>query len=126
MFDTMNITKEYTMLDNINNVNIPIATFNAQLYRDSGIKVSMNITYPNLYHIHKDNILLAYREFNSNVVALATTMGLATTVVEEPSILDDLVSVREELTIIAKEVFNDVIGSLSTIHVNAVPNHEIR
>lgn len=121
MFDNMQISKEYTITDNITNNKVPVAAFNATLNKDSGIYVNMNITYPNLYQSNKDNILIAYRDFTSEVTALAVTMGLATTITTAPSILDDLEGIRQELTIIASETFNQVIASLGDIQVNPVP-----
>jgi len=121
MFDNMQITKDYVVVDNITQSKIPITTFNATLNRNSGIYMNMNITYPNLYNIHKDDILIAYRDFNSDVTALAVTMELATTITTAPSLLDDLESIRQELTVIATETFNQVIASLGDIQVNPVP-----
>ncbi len=125
MFDSMNINKEYTILDNVNQMRITVASFNAQLHRDSGIKVDMNITYPNLYHIHKNEILKAYRDFNSDIVSLATTMELADSIEASPSLLDDLREVQKELKTIATKVFDEVIGSLGDIQVNPVPGYDM-
>lgn len=124
MFNNMQITKEYTIIDNITENKIPVVTFNATLNKDNGIYVDMNITYPNLYNTHKDNILVAYRQFNSDITALAVTMGLATTITTDPSILDDLEAIRTELTTIATDTFNQVIGSLGDITVNPAPSME--
>lgn len=123
MFNNMQITKDYTVLDNITQANIPVTTFNATLNKDSGIYMNMNITYPNLYNVHKDNILISYREFVSDVTALAVTMGLATVITTSPSILDDLEEVRQQLTVIATETFSQVVASLGNIEVNPVPTY---
>ena len=67
MFDNLNITKGYKLQDNITGNEVEIATFNAVLTKGSNINVFMNINYPNLYEVHKNNILIAYREFNAEV-----------------------------------------------------------
>jgi len=121
----MQITKDYVVVDNITQSKIPITTFNATLNKDSGIYMNMNITYPNLYNANKDAILIDYRKFVSDVTALAVTMGLATTIETTPSILDDIESIRQELTVIATETFNQVIASLGDIQVNPVPSIEV-
>lgn len=124
MFDNLQITKAYKITDNIGGQEIEIATFNATLNKDSGIYQNMNINYPRLYEMHKDNILIAYREFNAEVSALAITMGLAVQF-EGRSVLNDLEPVRQELKEIATGVMNEVIASLGNIEVNPVPGYEI-
>lgn len=121
MFDNMNITKAFKIHDNINGNDVEVCTFNAILNKDSGIHINMNINYPNLYDKNKDAILIGYRQFSSDVTALAVTMGLATTIETDPSLLDNLEKVRVELTKIATDTFNQVIQSLGDIQVNPVP-----
>ncbi len=65
MFDNLNIIKSYKLTDNITGQDVEIATFNANLVKDSNVNVFMNINYPRLYDVHKDAILVAYREFNA-------------------------------------------------------------
>jgi len=125
MFDNMNILKAFKIKDNITGNEIEVCTFSAMLNKDSGISINMNITYPNLYQSNKDNILVDYRMFLSDVTALAVTMGLATTIETQPSILDDLEGIRIELTKIATETFNQVVASLGDIQVNPVPVMEV-
>lgn len=126
MFDNLNITKGYKLKDNITGNEVEIATFNAVLTKGSNINVFMNINYPNLYEVHKDNILIAYREFNAEVSALACTMGLASsdTLVESTK-LKTLEPLKEEVKEIIMQVFNDVIESLGDIRVNPVPQMDI-
>lgn len=122
MFDNLNITKGYKLQDNITGNSVEIATFNAVLTKGSNINVFMNINYPNLYEVHKDNILVAYREFNAEVSALACTMGLASSdTLVETSKLKTFEPLKEEIKEIAIQVFNDVIESLGDIRVNPVP-----
>lgn len=121
MFDNMNIIKAFKIHDNINGNDVEVCTFNAMLNKDSGIHINMNINYPKLYSNNKDNILVAYRKFSSDVTALAVTMGLATTIETDPSILDNLEGIRTELTSLATDAFKQVIGSLGDIQVNPVP-----
>lgn len=120
MFDNLNITKGYKLQDNITGNDIEIATFNAVLTKGSNINVFMNINYPNLYEVHKENILIAYREFNAEVSALACTMGLAAEA-SQASTLRELESLREDFKDMAVKVFSDVIASLGNIQVNPVP-----
>lgn len=124
MFDNMQITKSYKVLDNINNINIDVCTFNATLNRESGINMNLNIAYPNLYQIKKDEILDSYRSFSAEVTALAVTMGLASRIDVENTVLDNLNDLKEELETLAKETFKQVIGSLGNITVNPVPSIE--
>lgn len=122
MFDNLNITKGYKLQDNITGNDVEIATFNAILIKGSNINIFMNINYPNLYEVHKDNILVAYREFNAEVSALACTMGLASSdTLVETSKLKTFEPLKEEIKEIAIQVFNDVIESLGDIRVNPVP-----
>lgn len=126
MFDNLNIVKGYKLQDNITGNDVEIATFNAILIKGSNINIFMNINYPNLYEVHKDNILVAYREFNAEVSALACTMGLASSDVNpENSTLKTLEPLKEELKNIAKEVFEQVIESLGDVRVNPVPQMEV-
>ena len=83
----------------------------------------MNINYPNLYDFHKDNILIAYREFNAEVSALACTMGLAEET-HQASVMRELEPLREEFKDMAVKVFSDIIASLGDVQVNPVPNNE--
>lgn len=124
MFDNMQITKSYKVLDNINNINIDVCTFNATLNRESGINMNLNIAYPNLYQVKKDEILDSYRSFSAEVTALAVTMGLASKIDVENTVLDNLNDLKEELETLAKETFKQVIGSLGNITVNPVPSIE--
>nr|DAM81579.1 MAG TPA: hypothetical protein [Caudoviricetes sp.] len=125
MFDNLNITKGYKLQDNITGNEVEIATFNALLTKGSNINVFMNINYPNLYEVHKDNILMAYREFNSEVSALACTMGLAIEA-NQASTLRKLEPLRGEFKDMAIKVFSDVIASLGDIQVNPVPVMDIQ
>lgn len=126
MFDNLNITKAYKLQDNITGNDVEIATFNAVLTKGSNINIFMNINYPNLYEVHKDNILVAYREFNAEVSALACTMGLASSdTLVESSKLKTFEPLKEEIKEIAIQVFNDVIESLGDIRVNPVPQMEV-
>lgn len=126
MFDNLNITKAYKLQDNITGNDVEIATFNAVLTKGSNINIFMNINYPNLYEVHKDNILVAYREFNTEVSALACTMGLASSdTLVESSKLKTFEPLKEEIKEIAIQVFNDVIESLGDIRVNPVPQMEV-
>lgn len=122
MFDNLNIIKAYKLQDNITGNDVEIATFNASLIKGSNINIYMNINYPNLYEVHKDNILIAYRDFNAEVSALACTMGLAC-VSEDAGVskLSELEPVRAEFKEMAAQVFNEVIASLGNIQVNPVP-----
>lgn len=126
MFDNLNIVKGYKLQDNITGNDVEIATFNAILIKGSNINIFMNINYPNLYEVHKDNILVAYREFNAEVSALACTMGLASSdTLVETSKLKTFEPLKEEIKEIAIQVFNDVIESLGDIRVNPVPQMEV-
>lgn len=126
MFDSLNITKGYKIIDNITGYDVEIATFNAVMHKDSNINIYMNINYPNLYNIHKDNILVAYREFNAEVSTLAFTMGLAESEgLATASTLKSLEPIKEEIKEIATQVFKDVIASLGDIRVNPVPTMEV-
>ena len=120
MFDNLNITKGYKLQDNITGNEVEIATFNAVLTKGSNINVFMNINYPNLYEVHKDNILIAYRDFNAEVSALACTMGLAEEA-HQASAIRELEPLREEFKDMAVKVFSDIIASLENIQVNPVP-----
>lgn len=120
MFDNLNIIKGYKLQDNITGNEIEIATFNAILNKGSNINVFMNINYPNLYEVHKNNILIAYREFNAEVSALACTMGLAEEA-HQASAIRELEPLREEFKDMAVKVFSDIIASLENIQVNPVP-----
>lgn len=126
MFDNLNIVKAYKITDNITGNDVEIATFNAVLIKDSNINVYMNINYPKLYNVHKDDILIAYREFNADVSVLACTMGLANSdEVVMSSELKSLEPLKEELKITLKEIFDQLIESLGDIRVNPVPQIEI-
>lgn len=125
MFDSMTTTKAYKVTDPIQNTTIEVCTFNATLNNLSGIHMFMNINYPNIYPKVKDDVLQEYRKFTSDITALAVTMGLATQIDTDPSILDNLESVKVELTKIATDTFNQVIESLGDIRVNPVPVQEI-
>lgn len=126
MFDNLNIVKGYKLQDNITGNDVEIATFNAILIKGSNINIFMNINYPNLYEVHKDDILVAYREFNAEVSALACTMGLASSdTLVETSKLKTFEPLKEEIKEIAIQVFNDVIESLGDIRVNPVPQMEV-
>ena len=126
MFDSLNIVKGYKLTDNITGNEVEIATFNVILIKGSNINIFMNINYPNLYEVHKDNILVAYREFNAEVSALACTMGLASSdTLVETSKLKTFEPLREEIKEVAMKVFNEVIESLGDIRVNPVPQMEI-
>lgn len=126
MFDNLNIVKGYKLQDNITGNDVEIATFNAILIKGSNINIFMNINYPNLYEVHKDNILVAYREFNAEVSALACTMGLASSdTLVETSKLKTFEPLKEEIKEVAIQVFNDVIESLGDIRVNPVPQMEV-
>lgn len=120
MFDSLNIVKGYKLTDNITGNEVEIATFNAVMIKNSNINVFMNINYPNLYEVHKNNILISYREFNAEVSVLACTMGLATEV-QLASALKALEPLREDFKDMAVKVFSDVIASLGDIQVNPVP-----
>lgn len=126
MFDNLNIVKGYKLQDNITGNDVEIATFNAILIKGSNINIFMNINYPNLYEVHKDNILVAYREFNAEVSALACTMGLASSdSLIESSKLKTFEPLKEEIKEVAIQVFNEVIESLGDIRVNPVPQMEV-
>lgn len=126
MFDNLNITKGYKLQDNITRNDIEIATFNAILSKGSNINIFMNINYPRLYEVHKEDILIAYREFNAEVSALACTMGLASSdTLVETSKIKTFEPLREEIKEVAIQVFNDVIESLGDIRVNPVPQMEV-
>lgn len=123
MFDSLNITKAYKLIDNITNNDVEVATFNAVLVKGSNINVFMNINYPNLYNQHIEAILQAYREFNAEVTALACTMGLAEA--DSQSELYRLSPVREDFKELATNVFNEVIESLQKVQVNPVPYTDV-
>ena len=126
MFDSLNIVKSYKLTDNITGNEVEIATFNAVMIKNSNINVFMNINYPNLYNIHKENILIAYREFNAEVSALACTMELASSDVNPvDGTLKTLEPLKEELKNITKEVLEQVIESLGDVRVNPVPQMEV-
>ena len=123
MFDSLNITKAYKIEDNITGSGVEVATFNAVLNKDSNINVFMNINYPNLYSRYKEEVLVAYQEFNADVASLACSMGLANmTQVCESSNLKD---VHEEFKTMALSVFTQVIQSLNDIQVNPVPSIDV-
>lgn len=126
MFDNLNIVKGYKLQDNITGNDIEIATFNAILSKGSNINIFMNINYPRLYEVHKEDILIAYREFNAEVSALACTMGLASSdTLVETSKIKTFEPLKEEIKEIAMKVFSDVIESLGDIRVNPVPQMEV-
>lgn len=126
MFDNLNIVKGYKLQDNITGNDIEIATFNAILSKGSNINIFMNINYPRLYEVHKEDILIAYREFNAEVSALACTMGLASSdTLVETSKIKTFEPLREEIKEVAMKVFNEVIESLGDIRVNPVPQMEV-
>lgn len=125
MFDNMSIIKGYKLQDNITGGYIEIATFNANLIKDSNINVYMNINYPNLYDKHKEEILVAYREFNAEITSLACTMGLSDKLEDYPSKLNDLEPIKEEFKNMAVQVFEQVINSLGDVQVNPVPSMDI-
>lgn len=120
MFDNLNIVKSYKLTDNITGQDVEIATFNANLVKNSNINVYMNINYPKLYETHKDDILIAYREFNAEVTSLACTMGLADAN-DGVSTLSDLEPISTEFKEMATQVFSEVIASLGDVQVNPVP-----
>lgn len=124
MFDSLNVTKAYKLTDNILGNEIEVVTFNAMLVKDSNINIFMNINYPNLYKTNKDEILIAYREFNAEITALACTMGLATQI-DTPNLLSDLKPIQEEFKEMATKIFSNVITSLGDIQVNPVPIMEV-
>lgn len=123
MFDSLNITKAYKITDNITGNDVEVATFNAVLNKGSNINVFMNINYPNLYSVHKKNILVAYREFNAEVASLACTMELS--LGDGVSMLSELAPIQEEFKSKALDVFTQVIESLGDIRVNPVPVMDI-
>ena len=124
MFDNIQITKAYTLHDNINDSSVEVCTFNATLNKQSGVTQYMNINYPNLYNRNTEEILLAYRKFNAEVSAIAITMNLATEV-ESVSTLNELEDVKDLLLKHTTEVMNGVIKSLENIQVNPVPMMEV-
>ena len=124
MFDNIQITKAYTLYDNINDNSVEVCTFNATLNRQSGVTQYMNINYPNLYNKNTEEILLAYRKFNAEVSALAITMNLATEI-EPMSTLNELGDVKELLLKHTTDVMNNVIKSLENIQVNPVPMMDV-
>ena len=123
MFDSLNIVKAYKITDNITGNEVEVATFNAMLHKGSNINVFMNINYPNLYNVHKDNILVAYREFNAEVSSLACTMELSD--MASSCMLGEMKPLQEEFKEKAIEVFSQVINSLGDVRVNPVPVMEI-
>lgn len=126
MFDSLNIVKGYKLTDNITGNEVEIATFNAVMIKGSNLNIYMNINYPKLYEVHKENILIAYREFNAEVSALACTMGLASSdTLVETSKIKTFEPLREEIKEVAMKVFNEVIESLGDIRVNPVPQMEV-
>lgn len=124
MFDNMNIIKAYKITDNITGGDVEVATFNAVLNKDSNINVYMNINYPNLYRIYKEEILDAYREFNAEVTTLAISMGLANTT-NEVSTLSALSDLSGDIKNMTMDIMNQVIESLGDIRVNPVPTMEV-
>lgn len=123
MFDNMNMIKAYKITDNIIGSDVEVATFNAILNKDSNINVYMNINYPNLYRIYKEEILDAYREFNAEVTTLAISMGLANATSDLLKLNN--VEVRDEINEMVKDVMKQVIESLGDIRVNPVPTMEV-
>lgn len=121
MFDNLNISKAYKITDNLTGNNVEIAQFNAYLTRGSNITINMNVNYPNLYEIHREAILQAYREFNSNVTALAVSMGLAEEITESPTILQDTTKLMDAIKLITSEVLVSAMSTISNIDVNEVP-----
>lgn len=120
MFDNMNIIKAYKITDNITGGDVEVATFNAVLNKGSNINIFMNINYPNLYEINKEEILKGYREFNSEVTTLAITMGLADKT-NDVSSLSTLSTLSEDIKKMTMDIMNQVIESLGDIRVNPVP-----
>ena len=125
MFDNMNMIKAYKITDNITGGDVEVATFNAVLNRGSNINIFMNINYPNLYEINKEEILKGYREFNSEVTTLAISMGLADEM-NEGSTLSTLSDLSEDIKNMTMNIMNQVIESLGDIRVNPVPTMEVR
>lgn len=125
MFDNVTIYKAFKVMDTVKNSPIDVCTFNAILNSSSGVNMSMNINYPNLYSSNREAILVEYRKFSSDVTALAVSMGLASTIESDPTILQNLEKVREEMTKIANDVFNQVLATLEDITVNPVPIMEV-
>lgn len=119
MFDSLNITKAYKITDNITGNEVEVATFNAMLHKGSNIHVFMNINYPNLYAVHKESILVAYREFNAEISSLACTMELSDMAI--PCALTEVEPLQKEFKEKALDIFNQVIDSLGDIRVNPVP-----
>lgn len=122
MFDNLNISKAYTITDNLTGNNVEIAQFNAYLTRGSNITINMNINYPNLYEIHRQSILQAYMEFNSNISALAISMGLAEEITGSPTLLHDTVKLMDAIKELTTEVLENVMSTATNVEVNEVPN----
>lgn len=121
MFDNLNLSKAYTITDNLTGNKVEIAQFNAYLTKGSNITINMNINYPNLYEAHRELILKDYRAFNNDVTALAISMGLAVELKEQPSILQDTIKLTEAIKGITAEVLLSAMNTISTIDINEVP-----
>ena len=125
MFDVLNTVKSYKIKDNITGFDVEIATFNANLIKDSNINVYMVINYPELYNTYKEDILSQYREFNAEVTNMAIQMGLASVDdgIQTLSRTND--NFNEEVKNIVLDKLTQVIESLGDIRVNPVPTLDI-
>ena len=122
MFDSINLRKAYKLEDSITSNMVEVATFNATLTKNGSIDMGMNINYPHLYTTHKEEILIAYREFCGEATAMGATIGLSALKDElEPSKLKELEPITEEFKEMATKTFQEVIESLGNIVVNPVP-----
>lgn len=120
MFDVINSTKSYKIKDTITGFDVEVATFNANLAKDSNINVYMVINYPELYNVHKEDILEEYRLFNAEVTTIAIQMGLAN-MNNELGNYSTNIELERHIKSIVLEKLTEVIESIGDIRVNPVP-----
>ena len=120
MFDVINSTKSYKIKDTITGFDVEVATFNANLAKDSNINVYMVINYPELYNVHKEDILEEYRLFNAEVTTIAIQMGLAN-INNELGNYSTNIELERHIKSIVLEKLTEVIESIGDIRVNPVP-----
>lgn len=120
MFDVINSTKSYKIKDTITGFDVEVATFNANLAKDSNINIYMVINYPELYNVHKEDILEEYRLFNAEVTTIAIQMGLAN-MNNELGNYSTNIELERHIKSIVLEKLTEVIESIGDIRVNPVP-----
>lgn len=122
MFERLNMVKGFKVLDNMTNNEVEVVTFNATLREKGNLEMYMNINYPTLYNLHKDEILIAYREFCGDITALGSVVGLSALKGEIGNgQVSNLETLTEEFKVMATNVFKQVIEELPNVVVNSAP-----